>query len=94
MDDSMDVVGHHDERVRGDGGELAVQFQPPRLDASPGFVPLHPTVDDLSKQAPAVLGADRDEVRPGTSVIEPATAGRFPAVPRLVGSMYRIHGQS
>ncbi len=67
--DPVDVIGHHDECIEHD---LTTNF------AGPGpFLFDHPTdriqshfgIDDFAEQAAAPIGADRDEIGAGLSVV-------------------------
>ena len=71
-DDPVHVIWHDNERVQGNGGEMFGNPAPALTCDLPGGVEAHASRHDLSEQMGTPSQANRHEVRPRTSVIEPA----------------------
>ena len=71
-DDPIHVIWHDNKRVQRNGGEMFGNPAPALTCDPSGGVEAHASRHDLSEQMGTPSQANRHEVRPRTSVIEPA----------------------
>ena len=74
VNDRMDVIRHHDERVNADPGQVSRQTIEHAMRHPPGVVQHHFAVDDCTKQRLPRVGADRHEIATGRRVVMPRSS--------------------
>ena len=68
--DTVDVIGHDNERLEFNLRKVKGDFQPDLMNDASQSGQVHGTVDDLAKQAALLEGANRDKVESALGVIE------------------------